>query len=94
MKRISEEEIKNLFAEWGLWSLVKDISDDGDGQGDNLQLTREGKEAHRMIKELIDGAYFKGKEYQAKLDRECYGMSFEKLDNLNKKENEKDNKQV
>ena len=48
------ENIKELFAEWGLWSLVEDISDDGDGTGDNLQLTKEGLEAHRMIEELLE----------------------------------------
>lgn len=35
-----EENIKELFAEWGLWSLVEDVSDDGDG---NLQLTHRGR---------------------------------------------------
>lgn len=54
MERISEEETKELFAEWGLWSLVEDISDDGDGTGDALQLTKEGLEAHRMIEELLE----------------------------------------
>ena len=48
------EEYKEKFVEWGLWSLVEDISDDGDGEGDNLQLTKEGKEASRMIKQLLD----------------------------------------
>lgn len=48
------EEWKELFAEWGLWSLVEDISDDGDGHGDNLQLTKEGREAYRMIKGLLE----------------------------------------
>ena len=52
MERISEEEIKNIFAEHGLWSLVEDISDDGDG--DNLQLTKEGLEAHRMIESILE----------------------------------------
>lgn len=39
----------------------------------------------KLLDEKEKEAYFKGKEYQAKLDRECYGMSFEKLDKLNKK---------
>lgn len=47
-------EWREKFAEWGLWSLVEDISDDGDGEGDNLQLTKEGKEASRMIEQLLD----------------------------------------
>ena len=50
------ENIKELFAEWGLWSLVEDISDDGDGTGDNLQLTKEGSEAQRMIDQELDKA--------------------------------------
>ena len=50
------ENIKELFAEWGLWSLVEDISDDGDGTGDNLQLTKEGSEAQRMIEQELDKA--------------------------------------
>ena len=45
MSRIETEELKELFAEWGLWSLIDDISDDGDGHGDNLQLTKEGLES-------------------------------------------------
>ena len=49
----TEENIKELFAGWGLWSLVEDISDDGDGTGDNLQLTKEGLEAKRMIEQLL-----------------------------------------
>ena len=55
------ENIKELFAEWGLWSLVEDISDDGDGTGDNLQLTKEGSEAQRMIDQELDKAREEGK---------------------------------
>jgi hypothetical protein len=47
------QEFKDKFAEWGLWSLVEDISDDGDGTGDNLQLTKQGEEAVKMIIELM-----------------------------------------
>ena len=54
MSRIETEELKELFAEWGLWSLIDDISDDGDGHGDNLQLTKEGLEAERMIDRLLE----------------------------------------
>jgi hypothetical protein len=54
MSRIETEELKELFAEWGLWSLIDDISPDGDGHGDNLQLTKEGLEAERMINLLLD----------------------------------------
>lgn len=42
------------------------------------------EEIENLLSEREKEAYFKGKEYQAKLDRECYGMSFEKLDKLNK----------
>jgi len=54
MSRIEVDELKELFAEWGLWSLIDDISDDGDGHGDNLQLTKEGLEAERMIDRLLE----------------------------------------
>jgi len=54
MSRIEVDELKELFAEWGLWSLVDDISPDGDGHGDNLELTREGLEAKRMIDRLLE----------------------------------------
>lgn len=39
----------------------------------------------QLLEEREKEAYFKGKEYQAKLDRDCYGVSFEKLSKLNKK---------
>jgi len=54
MSKIEIDELKELFAEWGLWSLIDDISDDGDGHGDNLQLTKEGLEAERMIDRLLE----------------------------------------
>jgi len=53
MSKIEIDELKELFAAWGLWSLIDDISDDGDGHGDNLELTREGLEAKRMIDQLL-----------------------------------------
>jgi len=54
MNKIETEDIKELFAEWGLWSLIDDVSPDGDGHGDNLQLTKEGLEAERMINQLLE----------------------------------------
>jgi len=57
---MNNEDIKELFAEWGLWSLIDDISDDGDGHGDNLQLTKEGLEAKRMIDQLLEDEYQRG----------------------------------
>ena len=56
------ENIKELFAEWGLCSLVEDISDDGDGIGDDLQLTKEGEEARRMIDQELDKAREEGRK--------------------------------
>jgi len=53
MNKIETDELKELFAEWGLWSLIDDVSPDGDGHGDNLQLTKEGLEAERMINLLL-----------------------------------------
>ena len=50
------ENIKEIFASFGLWSLVEDVSDDGDGIGDDLQLTKEGEEARRMIEQQLDKA--------------------------------------
>ena len=55
------ENIKEIFASFGLWSLVEDISDDGDGIGDDLQLTKEGEEARRMIEQELDKAREEGK---------------------------------
>jgi hypothetical protein len=63
------ENIKELFAEWGLWSLVEDISDDGDGTGDNLQLTKEGSEAQRMIERELDKAKI---EVLTEIFQTCY----------------------
>lgn len=45
-----EENIKELFAEWGLWSLVEDASDDGDG---NLQLTHRGRMFVEELSKLL-----------------------------------------
>ena len=56
------ENIKEIFASFGLWSLVEDISDDGDGIGDDLQLTKEGEEARRMIERELDKARKEGRE--------------------------------
>jgi len=71
MSRIETEELKELFAEWGLWSLVDDISPDGDGHGDNLELTREGLEAKRMIDQLLEDEYQRGIK-EGKKERKGY----------------------
>jgi hypothetical protein len=65
--------------------------------GEQLRSAGEGKPYTGEYRELVVSmiknlllerekeAYFKGKEYQAKLDRDCYGVSFEKLDKLTTK---------
>lgn len=88
---------KELLASFGLWLLVEDISDDGDGKGDNLQLTKDGElfvsEIQQELSKAREEGYEKGKDYQARLDRELYGMSFEQIKsgdfNLKTKEDEK-----
>lgn len=40
---MEKKDWREVFAGFGLWSLVEDISDDGDGKGDNLQLTKDGE---------------------------------------------------
>ena len=67
---MNNEDIKELFAEWGLWSLIDDISDDGDGHGDNLQLTKEGLEAERMLNLLLSDQSQKQPEKQEEWERE------------------------
>lgn len=71
MSRIETDELKELFAEWGLWSLVDDISPDGDGHGDNLQLTKEGLEAERMINLLLSDQSQNQQEKQEEWYCEC-----------------------
>jgi len=63
------ENIKEIFASFGLWSLVEDISDDGDGIGDDLQLTKEGEEARRMIEQELDKAKI---EVLTEIFQTCY----------------------
>lgn len=65
--------------------------------GEQLRCAREGEPYTGEYRELVISmvknlllerekeAYFKGKEYQAKLDRDCYGVSFEKLSKLTTK---------
>lgn len=54
------ENWKEIFASFGLWSLVDDISDDGDGQGDNLQLTKDGELFVSKIQQELDRAREEG----------------------------------
>lgn len=60
------ENIKEIFASFGSWPLVEDFSDDGTGIGDDLQLTKEGEEARRMIERELDKAREEG--YQDCID--------------------------
>lgn len=87
MRRIGEEEIKELFAEWGLWSLVEDISDDGDGEGDALQLTKEGLEAHRMVEELLEEKLKIFTEEELEYLNACIGIVWNKWTINDKKPN-------
>ncbi|HOF79176.1 MAG TPA: hypothetical protein PLA45_02385 [Candidatus Dojkabacteria bacterium] len=63
------ENWKEIFASFGLWSLVDDISDDGDGQGDNLQLTKDGELFVSEIQQELDKAReeWKRDSYNAQL---------------------------
>ena len=55
------ENWKEIFASFGLWSLVEDISDDGDGKGDNLQLTKDGELFVSEIQQELDKAREEGR---------------------------------
>lgn len=66
------ENWKEIFASFGLWSLVEDISDDGDGEGDNLQLTKDGELFVSEIQQELDRAREEGK-------KECADL-FQKVD--------------
>ena len=55
MGKESEDNIKELFANLGLWSLVKDINEDLlDGEDDTLQFTEQGLKAYKMIERLLN----------------------------------------
>ena len=45
-----------ILAGFGLWNLVEDISDDGDGKGGELQLTKDGKLLVSEIEQEIEKA--------------------------------------
>jgi hypothetical protein len=59
---IDKEEYAKIFASYGLWDLVEDISDDGGGV---LELTKSGEQMVEEIEEKIQKAYLEGrnKEY-------------------------------
>lgn len=56
------ENWKELLASFGLWLLVEDISDDGDGKGDNLQLTKDGELFVSEIQQELDKAREEGRK--------------------------------
>jgi len=60
------ENWKELLASFGLWLLVEDISDDGDGKGDNLQLTKDGELFVSEIQQELDKAREEGRKYALK----------------------------
>ncbi len=45
-----EKDWKEVFASYGLWTLVEDVSDDGDGV---FELTKDGKMLEEEIEEAI-----------------------------------------
>lgn len=51
-----------ILAGFGLWNLVEDISDDGDGKGGELQLTKDGKLLVSEIEQEIEKAREEGRE--------------------------------
>ena len=50
-----------ILAGFGLWNLVEDISDDGDGKGGELQLTKDGKLLVSEIEQEIEKAREEGR---------------------------------
>ena len=67
------ENWKELLASFGLWSLVEDISDDGDGKGDNLQLTKDGELFASEIEKELSKAREEGRrEYARELLDDYY----------------------
>jgi len=69
-----------ILAGFGLWNLVEDISDDGDGKGGELQLTKDGKLLVSEIEQEIEKAREEGFEQgykEAKFDCEM-GKEFSK----------------
>jgi len=54
---MEKKEYAEKFASFGLWALVKDISDDGDGQ---LQLTADGELLSSELEQELDKAREEG----------------------------------
>lgn len=56
---MEKKEYSEKFASFGLWSLVEDISDNGDGE---LQLTADGELFVSEIEQELDKAREEGKK--------------------------------
>lgn len=59
---MEKKDWREILAGFGLWNLVEDISDDGDGKGDELQLTKDGKLLVSEIEQEIEKARGEGYE--------------------------------
>ena len=59
---MEKKDWREILAGFGLWNLVEDISDDGDGKGDELQLTKDGKLLVSEIEQEIEKAREEGRE--------------------------------
>ena len=57
---MEKKDWREILAGFGLWNLVEDISDDGDGKGDELQLTKDGKLLVSEIEQEIEKAREEG----------------------------------
>ena len=57
---MENKDWREIFASFGLWSLVEDISDDGGGNGDELQLTKDGELLLSDIEQEIEKAREEG----------------------------------
>lgn len=59
---MEKKDWREILAGFGLWNLVEDISDDGDGKGGELQLTKDGKLLVSEIEQEIEKAREEGYE--------------------------------
>ena len=50
-KLIDEKDLCEQLSAYGLWDLVEDISDDGDGE---MQLTEDGEKVYMAVKDMIN----------------------------------------
>ena len=64
---MEKKDWREIFAGFGLWSLVEDISEDGDGKEDKLQLTKDGELLLSDIEQEIEKAREEGKKEYIKM---------------------------